>query len=332
MNKLKRFQSMFVILALSLAACQAAGQESTPAVTSAAGTALFTQSSAPTMQSPASTQRGTAATSAPQQTPAAGTKPPQTNAAQLRPPERRAELTRLSNLLQFQVMGLNGAALGKISDFVINTCETYIIYFVVDPAADLKIAAGNRLVIPFEAVSINSGALDAQAKAIVLYLNADQLSRAPSVANPLQLLPNTWEAGARAYWQQVVRVSGLSSECKAGGNAANPVHKIAYATQLLGAELKDGNHNLLGTVTEAILEPESGKLGFYVVNLQGNQGMVMLPLGKTNIPEAALQPGSKIELVLLADNKMLAGAPRIGSVDQATDAQMQSVARGYWGR
>jgi sporulation protein YlmC with PRC-barrel domain len=316
---------------LSLAACAPAGQANTPAATSAASTAVFTQ--------------GSAATNAPQQTPAAGqtqavpvgvpmgTKPPQTSAAQIRPPERRVELTRLSTLLQFQVMGLNGATLGKVSDFVINTCETYIVYFVVDPDPSLKIATGNRVVIPFEAVTINSGTLDAQAKAIDLYLSPNQVSSAPAFANPLPLLPtNAWEDGARAYWQQVVRVSGLSTECRAIGSGANPLHKIAYATQLLGANLKDGNNNVLGTVTEGILEPESGKLGFYVVNLQGNQGMVLIPLAKTNIPDSALQPDSKIELVLLADSKKLAGAPRIASVDQATDAQMQANARGYWGQ
>jgi sporulation protein YlmC with PRC-barrel domain len=340
MKKLNLFLTTFVVLALSLTACAPAGQANTPAATSAAATAVSTQSSAAT--------QGSAATSAPQQTPAAGqtqtavpvavpvgTKPPQTSAAQIRPPERRVELTRLSTLLQFQVMGLDGATLGKVSDFVINTCETYIVYFVVNPDPSLKIATGNQLVIPFEAVTINSGTLDAQAKAIDLYLTPNQLSGAPAFANPLPLLPtNTWEDGARAYWQQVVRVSSLSSECKAIGSGANPLHKIAYATQLLGANLKDGNNDVLGTVTEGILEPESGKLGFYVVNFQGNQGMILVPLAKTNIPDSALQPGStsKTELVLLANSSKLAGAPRISSVDQATDAQMQANARGYWGQ
>jgi hypothetical protein len=110
------------------------------------------------------------------------------------------------------------------------------------------------------------------------------------------------------------------------------IQKIAYSRQLLSAELKDFNHNVLGVVREAILEPESGKLGFYVVELTDNQRLVMVPLGKTNIPEVALQPGGTFELVLLTKNEVLLNAPQIDSIDQATSAQMQKIAREYWGR
>jgi len=37
---------------------------------------------------------------------------------------------------------------------------------LMEPAASLNIAPGNRVVIPFEAVTINSGVLDAQNKTI----------------------------------------------------------------------------------------------------------------------------------------------------------------------
>jgi len=254
--------------------------------------------------------------------------PPQSGAAGIRPPERRAELTRLSNLLHFQVQGLNNTNLGQISDYVINTCETYIIYFVMDPAAVLNVPAGQKLIIPFEAVTINSGVLDAQAKAIVLHLTPDRFKGAPGFPPALALLPNSWEQPVRDYWQRAVRVGKLSSECNA---TSGQVHKIAYATQLIGAQLKDGNGNLLGAIQDGILEPESGKLGFYVVALKDNQGLILLPLAKTNIPQDALQPGAKIELVLLADNNRLPGAPRLASADQATDGGAQNAARGYWG-
>lgn len=236
----------------------------------------------------------------------------------------------MSNLLKFQVLGLDNAALGQISDFIINTCETYIVYFSVDPAPALKIAAGQRLVIPFEAVTINSGILDAASKSILLHLVPSRLAAGPAFPDPLALFPNAWEQPVRDYWQAVVRVGKLSTACAAGGGP--PIYKTAYATQLLGAQLKDGNHNLLGQVQEAILEPESGKLSYYVVSLANNQGLVMVPLAKTNIPDDALKPGNKIELVLLADNKALTGAPHISSVDQATDPAVQGAARQYWGR
>lgn len=257
-------------------------------------------------------------------------KPPQTNAAGIIPPERREELTRLSSLLDFKLTGLDGAVLGQVSDFIINTCETYIIYFTVEPASGLQVAGGQQLIIPFEVVTINSGALDAETQTISIYMTPDLVAAAPTFADDLALFPNTWEETVRAYWLQVARVSPLTSECKAGGSdSANAVHKIAYASQLLGAELKDGNQVLLGTVLEAVLEPESGKLGFYVVK-RLDDTLVMVPLGQTNIPKEALVPGQTIELVLLSETNLLLDAPRIASIEEAMNAQTQSNARGYW--
>ena len=320
---LHRYLSLGLACALLLAACALASPSTSP--TSAS-------TNAPTIGAPAgATDTPGAGGQTTQGAPVAVStgKPPQSTAAEIRPPERRAELTRLSNLLQFQVMGQNNAALGKISDYIVNTCETYIVYFVVDPSSDLQLAAGSKLVIPFEAVTINSGALDAQAKAIVVQLSPAVLKAAPAASGTPKLLPTDWEDAVRTYWQQVVRVGKLSTVCNTGSGSTQ---KIAYATQLIGANLKDGNGNVLGAVQDGILEPESGKLGFYVIAGNGNQGLMLVPLAKTNIPPEALQPGARTELVLLADPSKLAGAPHLSSPDQATDAGAQSAARGYWGQ
>jgi ribosomal 30S subunit maturation factor RimM len=313
-------------LILCLAACQSASPHSAPtagptAVTEVAVAVVSAQASTPTPAPPS--PAAAAPNSAPTHL------PPQSGAASLQPPERRAELARLSNLLTFQVQDVSRGSLGQITDYIVNTCETYLIYFVVDPAAPLQVPTGQKMVIPFEAITINSGVLDAQAKTIVLHLTPDRLKGAPAFPAPLALLPNSWEQPVRDFWQRVARVGKLSSACNA---VSGQVHKIAYATQLIGAQLKDGNQNLLGTVQDGILEPESGKLDFYVVSLANNQGLVLLPLGKTNIPDSALQPGAKMALVLLADNNRLAGAPRLANAGQAPEAAAQSAARGYWGR
>ncbi len=259
--------------------------------------------------------------------------PPQSSAATLQQPERRAELTRLSGLLDYQVTGFQGSALGQITDYIVNTCETYVIYMLVKPDAALNLPDESRLVIPYEAVTINSGILNAETKAIALSLAPGNLTAAPTVTDPLTLFPIEWEAGARDYWSKVVRVGKLASNCRAGNSSVeNAIYKIAYARQLLVAELKDGNGVHLGTVVEAVLAPETGKLGFYVVELPDSQGMVLLPLGKSNIPKEALVPGSTIELVLLADNGQLAGAPRVASVEEANTDAAQNTARAYWGQ
>lgn len=319
MLNLRRYLVLFVLLALVLTACATINRPALIAPPEANGVTAVAPDSSPS-SSPVSAVPAVKAK-----------KPPQTNAAGIQPPERRQELTRLSSLLKFKVIGLDGAALGQVSNFIINTCETYIIYFTVAPDASLKVAAGSQLVIPFEVVTINSGVLDAAAQTISIYMTPAQVAASPVFTAPLVLLPySPWEDPVRTYWKSVARVDILNSECKAGGsNSANAVHKIAYATQLIGAELKDGNHNLLGTVQDAVLEPESGKLGFYIVKLP-DESLVMVPLGQTNIPKEALEPGQTIELVLLAENNKLTDAPRIASVEQAMNAQTQSEARQYW--
>ena len=314
MLNLRKILLLFIVLTLALAACSPT--KPVPAAKAARTKTAAAKVSVPAGNSPVPKLKGG--------------KPPQTNAAKIIPPERREELLRLSKLLKFKVTGWDGVALGQVSDFIINTCETYIIYFTVTPDASLNLASDSQLTIPFEIVTINSGALNAKAKAISIYMTPAQVAAAPVFKDHLPLFPNNWEETVRAYWLQVARVSHLTSECKAGGsNSANAVHKIAYASELLGAKLKDGNHNLLGTVQEAILEPESGKLGFYVVKLLDGS-LIMISLGQTNIPKEALVPGQTIELVLLAEVDKLLGAPRIGSMQEATNAQTQKVAREYW--
>ena len=115
MLNLRRLPVLFVLLALILTSCTPARQ--TP--TTSDGTIAESNSAAAEDGSSAPAVKAK--------------KPPQTNAAGIIPPERREELTRLSSLLKFKVTGLDGAELGQVSDFIINTCETYIIYFTVEP-------------------------------------------------------------------------------------------------------------------------------------------------------------------------------------------------------
>ena len=261
-------------------------------------------------------------------------RPPQSQGAEIRPPELRAQLTRLSALIGFQVLDREGAVLGTVSDFILNTCETYIIYFLLDPSEQLASPAGGRLVIPYEAVTINSGALDAQSGAIQLSLAAGQFAGAPAFPESQELVPTDWEAQVRDYWSQALRLSNLTSGCRvaAPGGGTTEIHKVAYASDLIGAELRDGLQNRLGRVEEAILEPESGKVSFFVISLEDGQGLALIPLGVVNIPRTALEPGNEIWLVLLVENDVLLNAPRISSVAQAAEMQAQGAARQYWNR
>ena len=241
----------------------------------------------------------------------------------------RTELTHLSNLIGYPVLDENGDKLGVASDYIVNTCETYIIYILMEPVTSLNVAPGDRVVIPFEAVTINSGVLDAQNKTIQLRLIPGQFSGAPTFPADQQLTPTDWEGAVRAFWKKAVRIGKLATSCNVPGG---PVYKIAYATQLLQVELYDGQNNLLGVVQEAILEPESGKLGFYIVKPATGEGLVMVHLRAINIPKEALLPGATLTLVLTADPQVFWDAPRITSIEEADDFALQSKMRQYWDR
>jgi sporulation protein YlmC with PRC-barrel domain len=325
-----RFLAILLSLALVLMACQLTQQvwkqpaEPTSVATASLEKDISTDIASQTDQvDPAKTQ----AQVIDNPEPVARDKPPQSQAAEIQPKEMRTQLTHLSNLMGYQVLDENGDNLGVASDYIVNTCETYIIYILMEPAASLNIAPGSRVVIPFEAVTINSGVLDAQDKKIQLRLIPEQFSGAPTLPTGQQLTPTDWEDAVRAFWSKAVRIGKLATSCNVPGG---PVYKVAYASQLLGVELYDGQNSLLGVVQEAILEPESGKVGFYIVKPAKGDGLVMVHLRAINIPKEALLPGGALSLMLLSDPQVFWNAPRITSVDDADDAALQSKMREYW--
>ncbi len=333
MTKQFRLFTIVLSLALVLMACQLAqqlGGEKSAKIVNTSTANL--QPKIPT-DKPSQTQetRNTVTQMAEEGDPAfvVGEKPPQSQAAGILPKDMRVNLTHLSNLMGYLVLDANGEKLGIASDYIVNTCETYIIYILMEPVASLDIGSGALVVIPFEAVTINSGVLDAQNKTIQLQLIPEQLSDAPTLAADQQLTPTEWEDAVRAFWEKLVRIGMLATSCNVPGG---PVYKVAYASQLLKVELYDGLNNLLGVVQEAILEPESGKLGFYIVKPAKGDGLVMVRLGVINIPKEMLSQGSVLTLVLTADPQVFWDAPRINNIEEADDIALQSKMRQYWGR
>jgi sporulation protein YlmC with PRC-barrel domain len=327
-----RLWLVLLLAGLLLTACESVGEPGAPT------SDVDIQVATPTATAPAGEAggepSGSAATEAPEAVvPTSSGWPPQTNAAEIRPPEMREESTLLSNLLGFQVVDINGAPLGIAADYVINTCETFIIYISMQPDQRIQDQAGMLLMLPFEMVTINSGVLDAAAKTIGLYLPPEPFQTAPLVPDTVKLTPTDWEPGLREYWDPFVRLGVLTTECMVPDPASGelvPVYKTAYAGELLGAKLKDGLENELGTVVEAVLEPESGKLRFYVVELVENQGLTLVPLSATNIPKEVLDSGAEISLVLLSENEKLFNAPRFDTLEEATSDAAKGAAFEYW--
>jgi len=332
--KMKRFRylAIFLSLVLALMACQLTQQLWKQPAGPASVTVAGPEKAIPTDAASQTEQVDPVETQVPKKDNpdlAEREAPPQSQAAEIKPKEMRTEVTHLSNLMGYQVLDENGDKLGIASDYIINTCETYIIYILLEPVASLDITPGSRVVIPFEAVTINSGVLDAENKTIQLRLIPEQFSGAPAFPAGQQLTPTDWEAAVRDFWSKAVRIGKLATSCNVPGG---PVYKVAYASQLLGVDLYDGQNNLLGTVQEAILEPESGKVAVYIVKPAKGDGLVMVHLRAINIPKEALLPGGELTLVLTADPKVFWDAPRIISIDEADDVALQSKMRQYWNR
>jgi sporulation protein YlmC with PRC-barrel domain len=334
---------VLTLAGLLLAACSSGAETSTqisePNADVVVGTSTSIVTESPVENAPIATPEPlvSPSTSQPEPTeaiaPTSSGWPPQTNAAEIQPPEMRGELNLLSNLLGFQVVDINGAPLGIAADYVINTCETFIIYISLQPDPSVNNQSGMRMMLPFEMVTLNSGVLDAVAKTIGSYLPPEPFQFAPLVPEAMNLTPTGWETGTRDYWSPFIRLSDLTTECMVPDPVSGelvPVYKTAYASELLEAKLKDGLEKELGTVVEAILEPESGKLRFYVVKLSENQSMTLVPLSKTNIPKEVLDSGSPISLVLLTENEKLLNAPRFDSLEDATSGGAFQAAFEYW--
>jgi sporulation protein YlmC with PRC-barrel domain len=325
---MKRFTKLaiFLSLALILMACQMTQQiaQQVSKKTASGPTSTATDSASLATDTPTADVSPTEPAN-----PVVWKKPVQSQAAGIEPIAMRTKLTHLANLIGYTVVDKKGNKLGVASDYIINTCETYIIYILIQPDASLHIASGNLVVIPFEAVTINSGVLNAEKKSIQLQLSPAQFSGAPTLTPLQQLTPTDWEGPVRDFWMKSVRVGVLKSSCNTSGG---PSYKVAYATQLLGVKLYDGRKALLGEVQDAILEPESGQFSFYIVKPAKGTGLVMVPMGNTNIPKEALMPGATLSLVLLAQPDVFWGAPRITSASQADDFNMLARMRGVWGK
>jgi sporulation protein YlmC with PRC-barrel domain len=349
LNLFNRFSPSLILL-LTLLACNLGehlptGPSATAVVVTAAGGQNILPTPMPSDTAVATPEPEASVTPYSEETPTKGItapqaagKPSQSQAAEIRPPESRDEITRLSALVGYQVIDRDGALLGTIADAIVNTCETYLIYFLLDPAGGLGGALGDRLIIPYEAVTINSGALDVQSRAVMLQLTSSQLTGAPRFPESLDLVPPDWEAEVRSYFSQWVRISNLTTGCRvaapgndsAGGTVV--VHKIAYLNSLMGAGLFDGLQNRLGTIEEAIFSPESGKLSFFVIRLQDGSGWTLVPLRVVNIPKSALEPGRELSLVLLKENDLLLTAPKLAAMEEAVRDEVQGKAIQHWNR
>ena len=332
------------------------------------GTSVITGT--PIATSTPSIEATTAVTGTPSAAVAVATQLPLTNRAQIVPDTGRPQATRLSNLMQYHVEDKNGNTLGTVNDYILNMCEAHILYIVLNPDSTLGVS-GKQILIPFEAVTLGGGKINVDQKAIVLNLDSSVVSGAPAydIAN-LDLVKVDWEYQVQAYWSNYVKLS-LTSICQVPPpklivppNAAVPSQvtstvqvtgtvqttgtmqtpsepnmpidqvgttKLALASTVLSHSLVDGNGNILGTVQEMVLVPESGLLRYVVVqldpSLQAGQKIVLVPIRAINVQH---EMAGKTSLVLLVKTDILKNAPQFNNNLNNNDTSWDQAAFNYW--
>lgn len=254
--------------------------------------------------------------------------------AQILPETGQQELIRLSNWMGFTIADQNDQPIGQVQDYIVNTCEAHIVYMVVQPDAGLALEGGNEFLIPYEAVSVNNGTLNADTRTMTINIDASQLSGIPALDQRPDLATTDWETEVRDFWSGVVDLSNLDTSCavapasdSADTESVN-VYKIAYASNLLSANLQDGNANALGQVQEALVQPQSGQIFYLVVN-RVDGGTVLVPMRAVNIPESGNLQDGTLNLELLVENTVLQDAPAIDSIESLAD-YMNADANNYW--
>jgi sporulation protein YlmC with PRC-barrel domain len=261
--------------------------------------------------------------------------------AEVLPADARRFMILLSNWDGFSLVDQSGEVFGTVDDYIINLCEAHIIYMVVTSNE------GAEMLVPYEAVTVNDGSIDAEAAVINVNVAPEQLSGAPTLEARPDLTGTDWEADVRSYWEGVVNLSSLGTGCSVpaagtpaaddqGGQGAVDVTKLVYASDLSGATLQDGNGNALGEIQDAVIEPESGQIFYLAARLPDTpgQGVVLVPVGAVNLADTAPSgteegEAAPVALVLLVDNEVLQNAPTLANLGDLT-TNVNEEAHSYW--
>jgi sporulation protein YlmC with PRC-barrel domain len=262
-----------------------------------------------------------------------GQQDPVIRGAHVIPETGRENATLLSELLNYQVADLNGTHLGTVDNYVLNLCEAHIIYIVMEADRSLELQ-GELVVVPYEAVTLEGGVIDVDSQTIFLNFEASQLAGATAYQDRIHLADLQWEADARGYWSEMMNLSNLTTECRVpaqDGQGRQPIVRISYATEVLGAELVNGLGEQIGHIEEVVIVPESGWMRLAAIRsgglLQAGQGLLAAPPGALSIYSE--NEGEDLVLVLLVEDEVLENSPRIESLPE-TDPGWEGRFFDYW--
>lgn len=208
------------------------------------------------------------------------------------------QIVSLASMMKYRVMDNTGAAIGAVSDYVVNVCEAHILYVVVTPDASLNLQGGKQLLIPYEAffATPNSGKIDPASGVLTLNVAVSSLSNAPTVdVTSLDMQNPTWDSSIMAYWRQNFRL-GLTTGCNI------PAPGPAVTASEMGTAVPSGTTVPLGTVSptgqastaqpNASGTPAAGAAPTYSVTKTANRQTVYRVGLASKILGAPLQEGN----------------------------------------
>jgi sporulation protein YlmC with PRC-barrel domain len=248
--------------------------------------------------------------------PELGQTDPGLRGANVLPETGRDTATQLTVLLDYQVKDQNGENLGQVADYVLNMCEAHIIYIIVQANQSLDVE-GDFIIIPYEAVTLEGGVIDVDSQNIFVNFTMSQFTGTAAYQDHPDLSTTGWEDETRYFWSELMNLSNLTTECRVPaqeGEGRQVIVRIAYASEVIGAELVNGRNEHVGEIEEVIVVPESGLMRFSAIST--GQGMIAAPPGALNIQANGDSQTDDLTLVLLVEDGVLVNAPRVENLPE----------------
>ncbi|HZD55230.1 MAG TPA: PRC-barrel domain-containing protein [Anaerolineales bacterium] len=358
MKKLTYFLTLWIALAMVLAACGSAAQgtetpgatgpsvtETGPGgtVTEQATEPMVTETVAPTEPLATATVEATGTVTSTEALPSTGFVDP----------------GRASNLMDFEVYNQENEEVGSVEDMVFNLEEMKIDYLIVDMGGFLGIG-GKLVAIPFDQVEVQAATSEsAQSQnAIILDVTKDQMEQAPEF-NP-DMLPDfgqptdDWDAEIQSFWSGGAGMSSegtgtpvatettqptevpqaTATEAPQSTQSSQPnvaeLQGVVLASDLIGIGIQSADGTDIASVQDVIVDPSNGDLQYLAISVSGieeiNGKLVLIPL-----QAFGLDVQNQV-LVLKVDPQVLAGAPTFeeGQLPDTTQADWDADIRSYW--
>lgn len=301
MRKTYFILTTFIIAALLLAACSAnkpatlgPGVQNTPAIQTGAPEAATTETS----PAPATTQ--IAGTQMPTQ-PASAATPQVTTPAELPSTGSSSQLTdigRVSNLLQLPVLDQNNQPVGSVQDMVLDLKGLQAEYVIVS-LSQASGTAAKQVAVPWKMLTIqaqspSSASISQNAVQGAVLFNGDQqkLENAPEF-NP-DALPQfgqpagSWDSAIRDYWG-IGQTGTSSSTPYAPAGTQSPsvtsndvnLQGVVLASKVMQINLAGPNSQPMASVSDIILNPDSGELQYVLISVSSIPGIsnsILIPV------------------------------------------------------